>query len=352
MPQFLNEGNPGWGNALSSIGSSLANWGMNQMQIKQEREQKAQDLAREERLWKEHTDTALRLGVPEERIQQVRDAQTGKVMEIRQRLKRGSAVDGTASEWEDVGAPTEVAPKQTFEPTLGGVYTEGKGFTADPEAQKAILARQAAGAARTNITLPSQKQRNAYQEKIGEKDAETVIKWRDQALSAADVNSKLDAIEKITKAQQTGKAQEALAMAGQYFGTEAGANYQTFNAIVAPLVLQAGEDAKGAMSEKDRALFESARPRFGNDPQANAQIIGILRRANARTIDRFNKAQDWANDESKGNGSLQGFRPDFSSTESPAKQEGQGKSPFPDGTRLQGPGGKTYIVKNGQPVPL
>lgn len=145
MPQFLNEGNPGWGNALSSIGSSLANWGMNQMQIKQEREQRAQDLAREEELWKQHTDTALRLGAPQERVQEVRDAQTGAVMEQRQRLKLGSAVQGTASEWENVGDPTAVAAKRTFDASLGGSHDDQGNFYPNQTAQDFILKEKLAG---------------------------------------------------------------------------------------------------------------------------------------------------------------------------------------------------------------
>lgn len=48
------------------------------------------------------------------------------------------------------------------------------------------------------------------------------------------------------------------------------------------------------------------------------------------------------------NRALKGFgTPDFSPIEAPAPS----KSPYPEGQRLKGPGGKIYVVQNGIPVP-
>ena len=56
--------------------------------------------------------------------------------------------------------------------------------------------------------------------------------------AGADTLQKLEALDKITSLQETGKAQEALATVGQYFGTDAGANMQAFNKVVHPRICQ------------------------------------------------------------------------------------------------------------------
>jgi len=137
----------GWGAALQDIGNSLMNYGMNQMAIKQKRADQAAADDREQRLMVKRLQLEAALGIPQERSKQVRDEQTQKAMIVHQQWQPPELDDtGNVTKpgsWIDTSRE-EVVPKSTFEPTLGGVYTEGQGFKADPEAQKAIIAQRLA----------------------------------------------------------------------------------------------------------------------------------------------------------------------------------------------------------------
>lgn len=145
---------------------------------------------------------------------------------------------------------------------------------------------------------------------LATQDAESFRGWRDAAMSAGNTLDQLQVIEQINGLQQGGKVGEAATIIGRYFGTDAAANQQIFDAAQKNLVLEQAKSLKGAMSDRDIELLESTLPRFGNDPRANAVILDILKRAANKTISNFEAAE--SNVAQKGD--LQGFRPQMRAT--------------------------------------
>lgn len=144
---------------------------------------------------------------------------------------------------------------------------------------------------------------------LASQDAESFRGWRDTAMSAGNTLDQLDVIRQINSLQQGGKMGEAAAMIGQYFGSDAAANRQTFNAVQKNLVLEQAKSLKGAMSDRDIELLESTLPQYGNDPRANAVILDILTRAASKSIENFETAEAHVSKR----GDLRGFRPQLRS---------------------------------------
>ena len=197
-------------------------------------------------------------------------------------------------------------PEVKFDASAGG-FTDpaSMSFTPNQSAQDFLLRKAQAGRSVTSVNLPAQVNENAFQKSLGEKDAGAFVDWRDSAMKAQSTLSDLDNIEKILGASQTGKAEELNAMIGQYLGTTQGANLQTFKTAVAPMIRRNAEAMKGALSDKDIAFLQQAGPNFGNDPRANAEVIGILRRGAQQQMENYRKAQQYVNER----GTLAGYEP-------------------------------------------
>ena len=163
---------------------------------------------------------------------------------------------------------------------------------------------RSAGAARTSITMPGQ---NAFDRELGKADAQTYVQLRNNAGQAQQALNQIGNVEDILSLQQTGKAQEALALAGQYFGTEAGANMQALRGAIQPLVLaQVKQLGTGAgITDADRKFIENGMPGFGNDPRANERVIRIMRQSSQANIKLFEEAENFRQQ----NGTLVGFNP-------------------------------------------
>lgn len=148
---------------------------------------------------------------------------------------------------------------------------------------------------------------SAFDRELGKVDAQTYAGWRDNAVNAQKTLDQLGNVEQILSAAQTGKINEALAMAGQYFGTEAGANLQSLRGAIQPIVLsQVKQLGSGnGITDADRKFIEAGMPGFGNDPKANERVIRIMRQSAQANLDLYNEADSYLQQ----NGSLRGFRP-------------------------------------------
>lgn len=234
------------------------------------------------------------------------------------------------------------------------------GFWVDPrtgavEAVPQYLAAQEKlrAAGRTNVTVNGDgTPPTGFEKALDKKDAEFYDNLRQQAQTATGTLENLAIIKKVLEGAQTGKTQELLAQAGQYFGTNLGTDMQTFNVAARPLFLAMAESMKGALSDKDREILQQASPSFGIDPQANAVVIGILERAAKRSQTNYQEADAYA----QKNRGLRGFQPSIAPGQMPPMGGGAGGAGTmsgapPEGTRVQGPDGRIYVVRNGMPVP-
>jgi hypothetical protein len=163
----------------------------------------------------------------------------------------------------------------------------------------------------THVTVnagPQGPQSTKFQEALGGEQARKYVEWQQDAVTAAEAKQKIAALRHITELQRTGKVQEAQAIVGQYFGTQAGANLQAFNATTGPMVIDLASKLK-PLSNSDIAFVKTTVPRFGNDPRANAQILNLLEQAADRQIKLYDDAAKYAEDPA--HRSLDGFRPAY-----------------------------------------
>jgi len=192
-----------------------------------------------------------------------------------------------------------------------GAWTDptNRTITPDQSAQDFLMRKAQAGRSVTSVNMPAQVNENAFQKRMGEQDADAFVQWRDQAIAGRNLLQQANAIEQILGQQQTGRTQEAMALAGQYFGTEAGANLQALRGAIQPVVLaQVKQLGTGSgISDADRRFIEAGMPGFGNDPRANAKVLDIMRKSAQRSIGQFEKAQAYVGEHN----TLSGFMPDF-----------------------------------------
>ena len=216
-------------------------------------------------------------------------------------------------------------------------------LAANPELAAIDQRRRAAGAARTSITMPGQ---SAFDRELGKADAQTYVQLRNRAGEAQQALNQLSNVEEILSLQQTGRMQEAMALAGQYFGTEAGANMQALRGAIQPLVLaQVKQLGTGAgITDADRKFIEAGMPGFGNDPRANQRVVRIMRQSAEANINLFEEAEKHRNDR----GTLAGFNP--AAVLRPAPPSGfDSGTPQPVAPRATNPQtGETMEYRNGQ----
>lgn len=210
----------------------------------------------------------------------------------------------------------------------------------DPEAQKASLAKATAGRSSVSVDMKGQ---GAFQEELGKKDAATYTTYRDDAMAATDIKNRVAQLRQVLNAQQTGKTQEALALAGQYFGSEAGANLQATQKLVGPLVLKAAQQLK-PVSNSDMQNIERQMPNFGSDPKANEMALNILDAAADKQIGLYKEATDHV---AKHN-SLQGFQPSVIYQQ----RQATASPPTSEPTATDPKTGKRVAFRNGQWEPI
>lgn len=188
------------------------------------------------------------------------------------------------------------------------------GFWVDPttgsvEQVPEYLAAQervrAAGRTNVNVSAGGATPPTEFQKALDKKDAEYFGALRDAATTAAQTLDQVKVIEDVLTTAETGKVPQALAMAGQYFGTEAGADMQKFQAASNRMVLDLAQKMKGALSDSDRRMLEQAAPSFGLDPRANQVILGLIKKGASNAQSTYQAADQYASQK----GGLRGFVP-------------------------------------------
>ncbi|WP_299085193.1 hypothetical protein [uncultured Paraglaciecola sp.] len=152
----------------------------------------------------------------------------------------------------------------------------------------------------TNVTVNSGQDLDARTEEfskaIGKADAETYESIRNEARSAVQMEDSLNVLEEMQSKFETGKTQEALAILGQYAGTDAGAAMQAWEGTISPIVLAKAEGLSGVLSDKDMEFLKASVPTFGNDKRANAVMIGLMRKGMQRAIENEKSMQEHLNE--------------------------------------------------------
>ena len=201
----------------------------------------------------------------------------------------------------------------------------------DPGYAAFLEARRPKG---TNVTVQMPAGQRAFDVELGKTDAKTYAGWRENAVQASRTLQQVGAVEQILSLQKTGKMEEAMAVAGQYFGTEAGANLQALKAAIQPIVLaQVRQLGSGnGITDSDRKFIEAGMPGFGNEPSANERAMRIMRNSAQANVRLYQEADDYL----QKNESLRGFNP----TVAPAPAGGGGgeparPAPAASGTRLR-----------------
>jgi len=161
----------------------------------------------------------------------------------------------------------------------------------DPGLAAVDRQRKAAAATRVNVSQPGV---SAFDKELGRADAQTFVKLRDNAQSSAQTLARVDDVEAILQGVQTGRVNEALARAGQIFGTDAGASFQALRGAIQPLVLSEVKKlgSGNGITDADREFIIKGMPGFGNDPRANATVLRILRTGALVDQEVFKAAQD------------------------------------------------------------
>ena len=172
-----------------------------------------------------------------------------------------------------------------------------------PDLAQLDLQRKAAGAPRTTVNAGNYQK--PFETALAKADATAYSQLRDRAGAAAQSVNSIDTLDSILSNAQTGKMNEALAIAGQYFGTEAGANFQATNAIVQEQVLGLMGQLKGPATDQDAARIEAQIPNMGTDPRARKVVFDYLRKKAAQQVETFEHADAFLRER----GNLQGWVP-------------------------------------------
>jgi len=186
--------------------------------------------------------------------------------------------------------------------------TELQRNMADPTTAAYLNKKAENSGVRVTNNMPTQGEiATEFQKKQAGKNAEKYNEWEAQAIGANETLANISKLKEISQLQNTGKAQEAAAMVGQWFNTDAASAMQQFGAVQKKMMLDAAARLKGAMSDGEWSVLQAQMPSFGNDPRANEVIMGILSSASERAIKRYQGATAHI----EKNGKLQGFKPEF-----------------------------------------
>ena len=157
------------------------------------------------------------------------------------------------------------------------------------------------------VTVNNDPGETAMAKALGKNFADAYTGWQNDAIAGAKMEPYLDKMEDLMTTMATGKPEAFMAKVGQYFGTQAGSDYQQFMAAQIPVMLQMAEQISGPMTEKEWDMLRSGLGGPDKGPEANAQIIGLMRTAIARSKENFEGAQQFYGQ----NRTLEGYTPTY-----------------------------------------
>ncbi len=171
----------------------------------------------------------------------------------------------------------------------------------------AAIDQQRRRASATSVNVNQPPGASAFSKELGKADAQSFVKLRDNAQSSAQTLSRVQDVESILSGVQTGRVNEALARAGQLFGTDAAASFQGLKGAIQPLVLSEVKKlgSGNGITDADRKFIVAGMPGIGNDPRANATVIRIMRTGALVDQEVFKAAQEAL----AADGSLRNFNP-------------------------------------------
>lgn len=178
---------------------------------------------------------------------------------------------------------------------------------------------------------------------------------RDRAQTAQETLNSLGAINTVLEGIPTGKPQEFYGKLSQYFGGDAGADFQTQQTFVNEQVNNILNAAKGPQTDQDAERARASIPSMGTDPRARKVVMDYLSKKLNGQIQYFNEMDAYVNDPK--NSGLRGFTPQtkgFDIDITPLARQGQqaggagGAGGYKAGDILTH-NGKRYRVTGGDP---
>lgn len=177
--------------------------------------------------------------------------------------------------------------------------------------------RQTRGAPQTKIDMKAE---SAEASKIGGYWGDQYTKVQDAGKAANDTLNNYDLIEKGLQTDVTtgalGESELALRKLGAYLGVDTdptkvagGELIQKVGNKMALLMRnpESGMGMPGSLSDKDLAFLKDSQIGLSTSGPGNKLALEVFRRMEQRKIDMAAAADDWIEDDKKGNGSMKGF---------------------------------------------
>jgi hypothetical protein len=176
--------------------------------------------------------------------------------------------------------------------------------------------QKATGKVGTSIIMPKNETQSAWDKELAKTDVKMYDTFRNDAVAANGVLNTINQIEPMITAMETGKYQQAKAIAGQFFNTDRATDMQSINAMTGDLVLSELERLKGSSSDTELAKIEQLQASYDKTPAANKRILDYIRSKSEASINRFSEADNYL----KQNNNLKGYTPSFGGTTFGAQQ--------------------------------
>ena len=171
---------------------------------------------------------------------------------------------------------------------------------------------RAAGRQNTTVNMPAPEK--AFNVETAKLDARQLADWRESATKAQGGLSRIQEMKRLTgDALYSGWGAEGRLGVANFFATmglpvdqRKIANSQEFNKHAKELTLTMLKEGVGAsqISNADLAFVEATVPQLATNPQARVNLLEYMERRLGESVDRFQRADEYA----RGNNGLRGFR--------------------------------------------
>lgn len=200
-----------------------------------------------------------------------------------------------------------VASPKDFREDKPKPTTAERNFAAarDDPAFASFLDKQSPKGTQVTVQAPGANYPKPFEGALAKADVATYTAQRDKAMAAEEAMNSITALDDLLGLQNTGKQEEFLARAGQYFGTEAGASFQATQALVNDRVFELINSLKGPATDKDAERAQAQIPNMGTDPRARAVVFDYLRKKAGAQVQVFNEMDSYVQE----HGGLRGFKP-------------------------------------------